>query len=217
MTNQVGAIPATSFDFDPLANIAPDQMAVTDQVYGADLLFSPSAAALAGPRVLETYGWDAANRLVNHINPSGDKTVYRYDGDDNRVYMGVTIGSGNIQDSYLLEHPAGSRIGWEPQYKKQQSEIYFTNDITTSLPQPLFATDASGTKWKQSYVYGAGEERISMSYLPSADTSNNWEPTLGASGAAGNTAPETLFYLDDALGSPLALLNRDGQVAARYY
>ncbi|GAA0136291.1 hypothetical protein YSY43_31320 [Paenibacillus sp. YSY-4.3] len=206
-----------SFDFDPLANIAPDQMAVTDQVYGADLLFSASAAALAGPRVLETYGWDAANRLVSHINPSGDKTVYRYDGDDNRVYMGVTIGSGNIQDSYLLGHPAGPRIGWEPQYKKQQSEIYFTNDITTSLPQPLFATDASGTKWKQSYVYGAGEERISMSYLPSADTSNNWEPTPGASGAVGNTVPETLFYLDDALGSPLALLNRDGQVAARYH
>ncbi len=53
--------------------------------------------------------------------------------------------------------------------------------------------------------------------LPSADSSIAWEPTPGASGAAPNTAPETLYYLNDMLGSPLALLNQNSEVALRYH
>ncbi|GIO42341.1 RHS repeat-associated core domain-containing protein [Paenibacillus apis] len=39
----------------------------------------------------------------------------------------------------------------------------------------------------------------------------------GSSGAAPNTTPETLFYLKDMLGSPLALVNQDSEVALRYH
>lgn len=201
---------------DP-TQVDPSQVGVTDQVYGPDAFDPLMLAAFAGPGVLETYTWDAANRLTSHINPAGDQTEYRYDGDNNRIYMGVTVGTGNQQNRYPSGHPAGSIDGWEPQYKKQQSEIYFTYDITSPLPEPLYATDASGTKWVQSYVYGAAGERLSMSYLPSADSSTDWEPTPGASGAAPNTSPETLYYLNDMLGSPLALLNQDSEVALRYH
>ncbi|GIO39641.1 hypothetical protein J41TS12_45020 [Paenibacillus antibioticophila] len=83
--------------------------------------------------MLETYTWDAANRLIYHMNPAGDQTEYRYDGDDNRSFMGVTVGTGNQQNRYPASHPAGQVAGWEPQYKKLQTDIYFTYDITSSL------------------------------------------------------------------------------------
>ncbi len=222
-TNPANAYPnvADPSQIDPAqidpTQVDPNQLGVTDQVYGPDAFDPLMLAAFAGPGVLETYTWDAANRLIGHTNPAGDQTEYRYDGDNNRVYMGVTVGTGNRQNRYPSAHPAGQVTGWEPQYKKQQTEVFFTYDITSSLPEPLYATDASGTDWVQSYVYGANGERISMTYLPSADSSTAWEPTPGASGAAPNTAPETLYYLSDMQGSPLSLLNQNSEVALRYH
>ncbi|WP_379142990.1 RHS repeat domain-containing protein [Paenibacillus sp. sgz500992] len=174
-------------------------------------------AQAAGPHVLESNRWDALNRLIGNTNAYGDITTYKYDGDGNRVSMRTTIGDGAIQDAYLSSNPAWNRDGWEPQYKKRQIDIYFTNDITMSIPQPLMATGADGQNWKQSYVYGAGEERISMSYLVSGDESNDWEPADGASGAgAAAAAPKTLYYLSDAQGSVIGLEGQDGSMSARY-
>jgi RHS repeat-associated protein len=194
---------------------------VTEEVYGADKVLNPDAllkvAQAAGPQVLESNRWDASNRLIGNTNAYGDITTYKYDGDGNRVSMRTTIGDGAIQDAYLSSNPAGNRDGWEPQYKKRQIDIYFTNDITMSIPQPLMATGADGQNWKQSYVYGAGEERISMSYLVSEDESNDWEPADGASGAgAAAVAPKTLYYLSDAQGSVIGLEGQDGSISARY-
>ncbi|KWX75165.1 hypothetical protein AMQ83_36260, partial [Paenibacillus riograndensis] len=161
--------------------------------------------------------WDASNRPIKNTHTDGDITTYQYDGDGNRVSMRTTVGDGAVQDAYLPGNPAGTRDGWEPQYKKRQLELYFTNDITMSIPQPLMATGAAGQNWKQSYVYGAGEERISMSYLVSGDKSNDWEPATGAS-AAGTAAgaPKTIFYLSDAQGSVIGLEGQDGSMSARY-
>ncbi|WP_245864319.1 DUF6531 domain-containing protein [Paenibacillus donghaensis] len=195
---------------------------VTEEVYGADEVLNPEAllkaALAAGPQVLESNRWDASNRLIGNTNASGDITTYKYDGDGNRVNMRTTIGDGAIQDAYLSGNPAGKRDGWEPQYKKRQLDLYFTNDITMSIPQPLTATGATGQNWKQSYVYGAGEERISMSYSVSGDESNDWEPTAGASGAGTAAgAPKTLYYLSDAQGSVIGLEGQDGSMSARYH
>ncbi|WP_438349573.1 RHS repeat-associated core domain-containing protein [Paenibacillus sp. FA6] len=205
---------------DPLTGLS-----VTANVYGIDptaldsldTLNSLMSMALSGPQTIESNRWDGANRLIGNTNYSGDQTSYGYDGDSNRVSMSITLGTGMKQSNYPSSNPAGLRDGWEPQYKKQQMDIYFTNDITLSLPEPLMATDASGNKWKQSYVYGAGGERISMSYLPSADASTDWEPSPGASGAAGNTTPKTLYYMSDVRGSAIGLLGADGSVSARYH
>ncbi|WP_159065800.1 RHS repeat-associated core domain-containing protein [Gorillibacterium timonense] len=197
---------------------AQDGGSVTNEVYGdgtaPDGIHSLQAA-LAGPRILEAYSWDAANRLTAHTNEWGDQTVYRYDGNGSRVYMGVTLGSTARQDGYPASNPAGLRDGWETQYKKQQSDTYFTNDVTLSLPEPLEATGEEGSAWKQNYTYGANEERISMSYVSSADPNSGWEPTAGA-GATSNASPKTLYYLTDMLGSVLALEGQDGSISARY-
>jgi len=174
--------------------------------------FEASLNALA----IGTYQWNAADRLVRYTDASGNAMTYRYNGDGHRIYMGISIADGSVQDGYMPSHPAGVRDGWEPQYKKRQMDIYFVNDITQAIPLPLTATDATGTAWKQNYVYGALGERISMSYLPSADSDNGWEPQPGSSGAAPNTPAKTLYYLSDALGSALALQASDGRISARY-
>jgi len=205
-------------DLDRVTGVYPPADTVKETTGGLDgELTEAVTSSLSNSVVLETYSWDAANRLISQVNTSGDTTSYRYDGDNNRVYMGVSVGNIAAQNNYPTGHPAGARTGWEPQYKKQTVDIYFTNDTTTVLPQPLYATDESGTGWKQSYVYGADDERISMSYLPSADESTDWEPVAGASGAAPNTTPETLYYLEDSQDTVLALLNNDDQVALRYH
>jgi RHS repeat-associated core domain len=78
------------------------------------------------------------------------------------------------------------------------------------------ATGDTGQSWMQSYVYGAGEERISMSCRVSGDASNDWEPTEGASGAHADGTTKTLYYLSDALGSVIGLEGQDGSLSARY-
>lgn len=217
-----GTIPAedsaTSLSGLPNAKLEPG---VTEDVYGAAKALDPEAliqaARAAGPQVLESNQWDASNRLVGNTNAYGDITTYEYDGDGNRVSMRTTIGDGVLQDAYLPGHPAGNRDGWEPQYKKRQIELYFTNDVTLSTPQPLTASGADGQNWKQSYVYGAGEERISMSYRVSGDANSGWEPAAGASGAGASASLKTLFYLSDAQGSVIGLEGQDGTISARYH
>jgi len=181
-----------------------------------DLLLLDALNAQLDSLALGSYQWNAADRLVGYTDASGNTVSYRYNGDGQRIFMGIAIEDGSVQDGYLPSNPAGNRDGWEPQYKKRQMDIYFVNDITLDIPAPLTATDATGTGWKQNYVYGAGGERISMSYLPSADANNGWEPQPGASGAAPNTTPKTLYYLSDALGSVLGLEAADGSISARY-
>ncbi|GIO66603.1 hypothetical protein [Paenibacillus cookii] len=79
-------------------------------------------------------------------------------------------------------HPGGPRDGWEKQYKKRHWELNFTNDVSLELPEPLQAAETDDSKWKQSYVYGAGGERLSMTYLPAYDPNNGWEPVPGDGG-----------------------------------
>ncbi|MEX1029093.1 MAG: RHS repeat-associated core domain-containing protein [Paenibacillaceae bacterium] len=56
-----------------------------------------------------------------------------------------------------------------------------------------------------------------MSYLPAYDANNGWEPEPGDRGAEQGTAPKTLWYLQDALGSTLGLVEKDGRVSSRYH
>jgi len=110
--------------------------------------------------------------------------------------------------------PWGER---EQQFKKKHWELNFTNDASLALPETLQVTEADSTKWKQSYVYGAGGERLSMTYLPAYDANNGWEPTPGAGGAEPGVQPKTLWYMQDALGSTIGLVEKDGRVSSRYH
>lgn len=191
---------------------AEENEAQAEQELPSDLLNSLNASN----GLLEQYVWNDANRLVRHTNETGDITSYRYDGDHNRVYMGTELGSLDTANAYPDSHPLGDRIGWEPQYKKEQTAIYFANDTTLSYVEPLMAI-SEDTNWKQNYTYGALGERISMSYLPSGDASNAWEPTPGASGANSGNVLTTLYYLSDVRGSALGLMDPEGAIAARYH
>jgi RHS repeat-associated protein len=121
-------------------------------------------------------------------------------------------------------HPGGPREGWETQFKKKHWEFNYTNDVSLANPEPLQVTDKdqlSGAddfyRWKESYTYGAGGERISMTYLPAYDKNNGWDPHDGTAGAEKGVAPRTLWYLNDALGSAVGLIEKDGRVSSRYH
>ncbi|CAM2777412.1 RHS repeat-associated core domain-containing protein [Paenibacillus sediminis] len=114
-------------------------------------------------------------------------------------------------------HPGGPRDGWEKQYKKTHWELNYTNDVSLDLPEPLQVTEADETKWKESYVYGAKGEPLSMTYLPANDPNNGWEPAPGEGGAEPGTQPKTLWYMQDALGSVIGLVEKDGRVSSRYH
>ncbi|WNQ12224.1 polymorphic toxin-type HINT domain-containing protein [Paenibacillus aurantius] len=133
------------------------------------------------------------------------------------VPPGLAKKCGQVEEPYPDMHPGGPREGWEPQYKKKHWEFRYTNDVSLALPEPLMATEADETKWKETYTYGAGGERLSMTYLPAYDANNGWEPSPGAGGAEPGVAPRTLFYLTDALGSTLGLIEKDGRVSSRYH
>jgi RHS repeat-associated protein len=137
---------------------------------------------------------------------------------------GLAKKCGQLEEPYPDEHPGGPRDGWERQHKKKHWEFHYTNDVSLALPEPIQATDKSQLtseepyyKWKETYAYGAGQERISMTYLPAYDHDNGWEPTPGDGGAGPDATPKTLYYLNDALGSVLGLIEQDGRVSSRYH
>jgi RHS repeat-associated protein len=121
-------------------------------------------------------------------------------------------------------HPGGPREGWEKQFKKKHWEFNFTNDVSLANPEPLQVTDKSQLNgdgdfysWKETYTYGVGGERISMTYLPAYDANNGWDPHDGTAGAERGIAPRTLWYLNDALGSVVGLIEKDGRMSSRYH
>lgn len=218
-TSQVnGAFSSESYTYDAANKLTKLEIGSEIRSYSYDTrgnLLQVQSDQAGVVSTLERYSWTAAGRLSAHVNESGDLTAYQYDGDGNRVYMGITLGSREAGDSYPAGRPLWSVTGWEPQNKKEQQSIYFANDTTLPYVEPVMATSADGS-WKQRYVYGALNERISMSYQPSGDVSNEWEAAPGLSGANRSGAYETLYYLSDIRGSAIGLIDNNGQVAARY-
>ncbi|QWU15558.1 hypothetical protein SAMN04487895_112100 [Paenibacillus sophorae] len=86
---------------------------------------------------------------------------------------GLAKKCGQTDEEYPDLHPGGPQDGWEKQYKKEHWELNFTNDVSLALPEPLQVTEADSSKWKESYVYGAGGECLSMTYLPAYDANKN--------------------------------------------
>jgi len=130
---------------------------------------------------------------------------------------GLAKKCGLGEDPEPVEHPGGPRDGWEKQYKKKHWEFYYTHDASLALPEVIQVSENDPSKWKQTYVYGALGERISMTYLPAYDHDNGWEPSPGEGGAEPGVTPKTLYYLQDILGSNIGLMERDGRMSARYH
>jgi RHS repeat-associated protein len=137
---------------------------------------------------------------------------------------GLAKKCGQVEEDYPDMHPGGPHEGWEMQFRKKHWEFNYTNDVSLANPEPLQVTDKdqlSGAndfyRWKESYTYGAGGERINMTYLPAYDANNGWDPHDGTAGAEKGVSPRTLWYLNDALGSTVGLIEKDGRVSSRYH
>ncbi|MBD3920905.1 hypothetical protein H8B09_19220 [Paenibacillus sp. PR3] len=164
---------------------------------------------------LQQYKWNAANRLVEQTNEYGNKSTYRYDGDGNRLQMAVKLTNPQEEDQYPTSNPSGLTVGgWEPKYKQKNHTYNYVIDPAAALPQVLQVSDSDVPNWGETYLYGAGDEKLGMSYVPTEDPNSGWAPTLGI----GNfkNISQMLYYVNDALGSPISMLTEGGQVAARY-
>jgi len=56
-----------------------------------------------------------------------------------------------------------------------------------------------------------------MAFLPAYDNNNGWDPTSTEGGAEPGTKPKSLYYLNDALGSAIGLMEQDGHEHVRYH
>jgi hypothetical protein len=67
------------------------------------------------------------------------------------------------------------------------------------------------------YTEFAKEEFFIEPTEPAYDANNGWDPKDGTAGAEAGVAPRTLYYLNDALGSAVGLIEKDGRVSSRYH
>jgi RHS repeat-associated protein len=169
-------------------------------------------------------GQGNSNGNGNGNNGNGNSSNKCHEVPPGFIPPGLAKKCGQVEEPYPDLHPGGPREGWEKEFKKKHWEFDFTNDVSLANPEPLQVTDKdqlSGAsdfyRWKQTYAYGVGGERISMTYLPAYDANNGWDPHDGTAGAEPGVAPRTLFYLNDALGSAVGLIEKDGRVSSRYH
>ncbi|MFC3341605.1 polymorphic toxin-type HINT domain-containing protein [Paenibacillus abyssi] len=103
---------------------------------------------------------------------------------------------------------------WNDEWDDEdRTELYFTNDVSLALPEPLQITGGGDGKWKQTYVYGAGGERLSMT-SPSKYRYDN-DDDRDDDDWDDDGQPRTQWYLQDALGSAIGMLDKRGRVTAR--
>lgn len=166
-------------------------------------------------RIDEQYSWDAANRLVQQINTKGKMTRFSYDGDGNRVSM--ALGKRHDDDDHHdNDHHDNDHRGHEDKsyrYDDVEDEhwksLRFTNDVSLALPEVIQVRSdvREDDPWQTSFVYGAGQERLSMTYFDNEDRDHKYGDD--------DKHPRTMYYLQDALGSVIGLMNSKGHVTAR--
>lgn len=180
-------------------------------------------------KLLEQYTWNSANRLVKHVNPEQDISQYAYDGDGNRVKM--TVGEGRCshdddeddcddkrcedRDDDCSDRYAIRSYDDCDDDDDCKREFHYTNDVSLALPEPLMVTGANARKWKQTYVYGARGERLSMTSLSDHDDDDDdWHEAFGSES---DKRSKTQWYLNDALGSAIGLIGKDGRISSRFH
>lgn len=161
-------------------------------------------------RIDEQYSWDAANRLVQQINTKGKMTRFSYDGDGNRVSM--ALGKRHDDDDHRDDDHRGHEdksYRYDDVEDEHWTSLRFTNDVSLALPEVIQVRSdvREDDPWQTSFVYGAGQERLSMTYFDNEDRDHMYGDD--------DKHPRTMYYLQDALGSVIGLMNSKGHVTAR--
>jgi RHS repeat-associated protein len=196
-------------------------------------------------KTMEQYSWNAANRLEQQINWKGEMTKFSYDGDGNRLSMTSGYfkdwnpgrdadwnwGSDgdfnwknldqNFQDSGNNDghgnkggNPNQGYHGYQPLTQEK-----FTNDVSLPLPEVIQVVsndrDTHHDQQRTTFVFGPDQERLSMTREGFVDGDYDHGNGNAYGHENGGRFPNTSYYVQDALGSTIAMLNQKGHLTER--
>ena len=153
------------------------------------------------------YYYNAAGKMTYAINKMGIASQYTYDGEGRRVKQAVEASNINVpetsklHDQELLETLLSDDNGY---IIKTKAEINYVID-PTSLYNQVLMTFGDHTL-TQRYTYGLD--------VISIDTWHEEEAKWAD--VSQNNFEETLYYVQDMLGSTRALIRDDGKLGAYY-
>ena len=150
-----------------------------------------------------SYTYGALNRLEQAVNGNGEAVAYEYNGLGHRVGKVVGImkgldGSYSAAQSIDIPDPMGSL---KEQNLNPETKIRYTIDLTRGYHNLLEKEEAGS---RQTYLWdgnvaGMREEKKGQ---------NGWSNL--------SNHPDTAYYLQDELGSPIRLLDEEGNMRETY-
>ncbi|MHB1167440.1 MAG: RHS repeat-associated core domain-containing protein, partial [Carboxydocellales bacterium] len=183
------------------------------------------------------FTFDAANRLVGTVNKHGDKTDFTYNGFGQRVQAVIDLdrnsgngnenGNGNNGNGNGIDNgtdnpgnhngwenglPPGlaKKPGWTQQFKRTNMVTNYAVDLLSPTQDVLLSYGEQVQT--QRFTYGLG--MLSTHFQSLADHDNGWAPQGDTTVYSGTW--ETLYALQDELGSVVKLIGEDGKKSAHY-
>lgn len=229
-TGPVMAKVTYSYDYDAAGNRTAKRTLATTASYGYDslnqLTSDGDSADLRGPLAYrydaagnrthetwggndETYGYgNPLNRLASAANGPYGSMAYSYDFEGNRIAKAAMVADG------VVEQEGSSSYQWDG--KNRLTQVTLPDSSTINYAYDYQNRMVSRTKGSEvrTYLYGSGTQVLE-------ETLNGQRLALYGWGADGldsriDANGQSLFYLKDALGSVIAIVDDRGSVVQSY-
>ncbi|WP_366922792.1 DUF6531 domain-containing protein [Metallumcola ferriviriculae] len=168
----------------------------------------------SGGNVFNEYIFDSTNRLAQVVNKHKEKTSYTYNGLGQRVKTLIELdknkGGRLSKDKEITDAQQQAKPGFDQQHKRDRMETTYALDMLSPTQNILLSYgDQVQT---QRFTYGL--EVLSMHFQSLNDHDNGWVPEGDETTYSGEW--ETLYYLQDELGSIMKVVGANGKKSAHY-
>jgi RHS repeat-associated protein len=154
------------------------------------------------------FGWWGNNRGNGDNNGRND-----YNNDYNNWWN-----DDSRWNSFTFGDP-WERWNWGDHREQLLDRSTYTNDVSSPLPVVLQVTSTGYNghpdPWRTTYTYGAGQELVSMTNPGTVEGFDSRNGNGFFDDWHGHQVPNTSYYVQDALGSPIAMLDQKGHVTGR--
>lgn len=192
----------TAYTYNAMNQLMSRMDSMSEETYAYDRRGNLSLIMENGS-LKNSYTYGALNRLEQAVNGNREAATYEYNGLGHRVGKVVGImkgldGSYSAAQSMDIPDPMGSL---EEQSLNPETKIRYTIDLTRGYHNLLEKEEAGS---RQTYLWdgnvaGMREEKNGQ---------NGWSNL--------SNHPDTSYYLQDELGSPIRLLDEEGNMRENY-
>ena len=192
----------TAYTYNAMNQLMSRMDSMSEETYAYDRRGNLSLIMENGS-LKNSYTYGALNRLEQAVNGNREAATYEYNGLGHRVGKVVGImkgldGSYSAAQSMDIPDPMGSL---EEQSLNPETKIRYTIDLTRGYHNLLEKEEAGS---RQTYLWdgnvaGMREEKNGQ---------NGWSNL--------SNHPDTAYYLQDELGSPIRLLDEEGNMRETY-